>query len=264
MKKYLTVFKTSWANELEYRIAFILSRFRNIVFLLLLYYVWLYLSKITGRFAMYSAEELSTYVFLAHLLRAIIFGAQSRLAALEINDGTFSTYLVKPITHFWFVFWRELAQKTIYFISAVAELAIFIFLTKAHFLAQNNIKFLLFFALAILGSLFLYFLLTYLVSLLAFWSREAMGPRFLFEWFMEFSSGAFFPLDILSKSALLAFQFLPFAYIMYFPLKIYLGKWDFWQIITGISLQLVFIIFVSLLIMVAWRRGLKRYSGEGI
>ncbi len=264
MKKYFTVFKTSWENELEYRFAFVLSRFRNIVYLLLLYYVWMNLSQMTGRFAMYRAEELTTYVFLAHLLRSIIFGAQSRLAALEINDGTFSTYLVKPITHFWFIFWRELAQKMIYFISAVCELAIFIFFTKANFLWQNNIKFLAFFAVAILGSIFLYFLLTYLVSLLAFWSREAMGPRFLFEWFMEFASGAFFPLDILSKNFLLVFQFLPFAYIIYFPLKIYLGKWDSWQIVMGISMQLVFIVISSLLVMVAWKRGLKRYCGEGI
>jgi ABC-2 type transport system permease protein len=264
MKKYFTVFKTSWANELEYRLAFILSRFRNIVYLLLLYYVWLNLSQMTGRFAMYSAEELTTYVFGAHLLRSIIFGAQSRLAALEINDGTFSTYLVKPITHFWFIFWRELAQKIIYFISAVAELAIFVFLTKAHFLVQNQGKFLIFFAVAAIGSLFLYYLLTYFVSLLAFWSREAMGPRFLFEWFMEFSSGAFFPLDILSKTLLITFQFLPFAYIMYFPLKIYLGAWNFWQIVTGISLQLVFIVIFSVIVSFAWRRGLRRYSGEGI
>jgi ABC-2 type transport system permease protein len=264
MKKYFAVFKTSWANELEYRFAFILSRFRNLTFLLLLYYVWLNLSQTTGRFAMYSAEELTTYVFLAHLLRAIIFGAQARLAALEINDGTFSTYLMKPVSHFWFIFWRELAQKTIFLIAAIFELVIFIFLTRAHFLWQNNLNFLAFFALATAGSLFLYFLLTYLVSLLAFWSREAMGPRFLFEWFMEFASGAFFPLDILSKSALFAFQFLPFAYIMYFPLKIYLGKWSSWEMATGIGLQLVFIIIFSAVVMIAWRRGLRRYSGEGI
>jgi ABC-2 type transport system permease protein len=264
MKKYFTVFKTSWANELEYRFAFVLSRFRNLTYLLMLYYVWLNLSQMTGRFAMYSAEELTTYVFLAHLLRAIIFGAQARLAALEINDGTFSTYLMKPVSHFWFIFWRELAQKTIYFVAAIFELAIFIFLTKAHFLWQDNLKFLAFFALATLGSLFLYFLLTYLVSLLAFWSREAMGPRFLFEWFMEFASGAFFPLDILSKSALLAFQFLPFAYIMYFPLKVYLGQWDLRQMETGLSLQIIFIIIFSAVVSVAWRRGLRRYSGEGI
>jgi ABC-2 type transport system permease protein len=264
MRKYFTIFKTSWENEQEYRFAFVLARFRNLTYLLLLYYVWLNLSQMTGRFAMYSTEELTTYVFLAHLLRAIIFGAQSRLAALEINDGTFSTYLVKPITHFWFIFWRELAQKIVYFISAIAELVIFIFLTKAHFLWQNNIKFLVFFALAIIGAMFLYFLLTYLVSLLAFWSREAMGPRFLFEWFMEFSSGSFFPLDILSKNLLLSFQFLPFAYIVYFPLKIYLGKWDAWQMLTGIGVQLVFIVIFSVVVLVVWRRGLKRYSGEGI
>lgn len=264
MKKYFAIFKTSWANELEYRVAFFLARTRNIIYLLLLYYVWLSLSKATGRFAMYSTEELTTYVFGAHLLRSIIFGAQSRLTAFEINDGTFSTYLVKPVSHFWFVFWRELAQRAIYLISAISEIIIFVLLTKAQFIFQNQWKLLLLFVAVIFGALFLYFFLTYLVSLFAFWSREAMGPRFLFEWFLEFGSGAFFPLDILSKTLLITFQFLPFAYLMYFPLKIYLGKWYFWQIVTGIGIQLVFITITAGLVWIVWRRGLKRYSGEGI
>lgn len=264
MKKYFAVFKTSWANELEYRLAFFLARARNIIYLLLLYYVWLSLSRMTGRFAMYSTEELTTYVFGAHLLRSIIFGAQSRLMAWEINDGTFSIFLVRPVSHFWFVFWRELAQRIIFFTSAVFELIVFVLITKANFIIQLDWQLLSFLLLAIFGALFLYFLLTYLVSLFAFWSREAMGPRFLFEWFLEFGSGSFFPLDILSKPLLVAFQFLPFAYLMYFPLKIYLGRWDFWQVITGISIQIVFILFTSVLVVIAWRRGLRRYSGEGI
>jgi ABC-2 type transport system permease protein len=264
MKKYLTVFKTSWANELEYRAAFLLARSRNIIYLLLLYYVWLSLSKMTGRFAMYGTEELTTYVFGAHLLRSVIFGAQSRLPAWEINDGTFSIFLVRPVSHFWFVFWRELAQRAIYFASAVAELVIFVWLTRANFLGLVDWGVTIIILITIINAIFLYFLLTYLVNLFAFWSREAMGPRFLFEWFLEFGSGAFFPLDILSKTLLITFQFLPFAYIVYFPLKTYLGKWDPWQIATGISIQIVFIIIFSLLVIFTWRRGLRRYSGEGI
>ncbi len=264
MKKYFTVFKTSWANELEYRLAFVLTRFRNIVFLLLLYYVWMSLSQVTGRFASYSTEELTTYVFGAHLLRAVIFGSQSRLAALEINDGTFSTYLVKPVAHFWFVYWRELAQRVLFFITAVCELFIFIFLTKAHFLFQQQAKILILVLVAVAGAHFLYFILSYLVSLLAFWSREAMGPRFLFEWFLEFSSGAFFPLDILSKTLLIAFQFLPFAYLFFFPLSLYLGKIGPNESLEKILIQFIWLAAVGFFTYFVWRRGLRRYSGEGI
>jgi len=264
MRKYFTVFKTSWTNELAYRANFFLGRFRSLVFLILLYYVFYHLSLGSGRFAGYQTQEILTYVFTVHLLRALIFGNQSRAMALEINDGTFSAYLVRPINYFWYVFFRELAVRVMYFACALIELAVFSYFAKAAFIFLQSWKNFSLFCLTGAIAMFLYFLLSYLVSLLAFWSREAMGPRFLFEWFLEFSSGAFFPLDILSKAMLISFQFLPFAYLIYFPAKVYLGKWDFWQIITGISIQAVWIFVISMLVFVAWKRGLRRYSGEGI
>ncbi|MDD3487604.1 MAG: ABC-2 family transporter protein [Candidatus Moranbacteria bacterium] len=264
MKKYLTVFKISWARELEYRLAFFLGRSRNIIFLLLLYYVWLSLSRMTGRFAMYSADELAAYVFGAHLLRSVVFGSQTREIAWDINNGNFSNYLTHPVSHFWYMFWLQAAQRALYFLSAIFELVIFVFITKAHFFRQTQWQLLLVSILATVLASFLYFILTYVVSLSAFWSREAMGPRFLFEWILEFSSGSFFPLDILSKNLLAVFQFLPFAYLIYFPLKIYLGGWNAGQIAGGIGIQAVFIFVFAALARVVLKRGLMRYSGEGI
>jgi ABC-2 type transport system permease protein len=264
MRKYFTVFKTSWANELEYRLAFFLARMRNIIYLLLLYYIWLSLSRMTGRFAMYSATELTTYVFGAHLLRAVIFGAQSRLMAWEINDGTFSIFLLKPVSHLWFVFWRELAQRFVYFISALGEITIFKFITRADFVLQTDWRLLLLWFAGVSGAVFLYFFLTYLVSLFAFWSREAMGPRFLFEWFLEFGSGAFFPLNILSGALFFSLQFLPFAYIIYFPMTIYLGRTNITDALVKIIIEIIWSAIIGLFIYFAWKKGLRRYSGEGI
>lgn len=264
MKKYFTVFKTSWANELEYRGAFLLARTRNIIYLLLLYYVWLNLSQLVGRFAGYSTGELVTYVFGVHILRSLVFGAQSRLMAWEINDGTFSIFLVRPVNHFWFVFFRELAQRLIYFASAVFELAIFAYLTKASLMAPSNLQQFFVFLIACIGALFLYFVLSYLVSLFAFWSREAMGPRFLFEWFMEFGSGAFFPLNILSGGLFFTLQLLPFIYLIFFPMLIYLGRMNLPEAFTKMAFQLIWICAAGTIAHFTWRRGLRRYSGEGI
>lgn len=264
MKKYWIVFKNNWQRELEYRVDFFLGRLRSIVVLLLLYFVWTSLAGNSGRFAGYSGAELVSYVFLANVLRQIIFGAQSRRTAQEINDGTFSVYLVKPVNHFWYVFWNEAAQRSINFLAAAVEISVFAFLFKASFILQTDWRILILFTAAVILALFLYFILSHLASLIAFWSREAMGPRFLFEWFLEFASGAYFPLNILSSIFYIALIFLPFAYLIYFPISLYLGKLSDWQILTGISIQLIFIVAFGFLAIFVWKRGLKRYSGEGI
>lgn len=264
MGKYLTIFKISWETRLAYRFDFLVGRFRNIVVLLILYYIWNTLSQNIDKFAGYERGELFTYVFGAIILKSIILGSQSRQMAIEINNGTFSRFLVQPINYFWVVFWRELAEKCLNLVSAVFEIIVFVLIVGAPFFWQSDLLILALFLASAVFAFILYFILSYLVNLIAFWSREAMGPRFLFEWFLEFSSGIFFPLSILPKLFFISLSILPFAYLIYFPLRIYLGKADVYEIVSGFLLSIFWIIAIGLLTRLAWLKGLKKYSGEGM
>ena len=264
MRKYWVVLKMSIDRMFAYRFNFFLGRLRNIIFLLLLFYLWRSLTLKSGIFAGYSEAELVTYVFGANLLRSVIFGAQSRDIADEINQGIFSKYLVMPVNYFWFNFCRELGQRLVHLFSASVEVIIFAFILKARLAAPADVKTMLLCLTAIVLAVFLYFILSFFVSLLAFWSREAMGPRFLFEWILEFASGAYFPLDILSRAIFTALSFLPFFYIIYLPISIYLGKLNSLEIYLGLGRQIGWIIVAGSLTYLAWQQGLKKYTGEGI
>ena len=171
MRKYWTVFKLSWGRMLAYRFNFILGRLRNVIFLLLLFYVWRSLTIETGSFAGYTELELITYVFGVNLIRSIIFGSQSRDIAEEINSGIFSKYLTQPVNYFWFNFWREVAQRVIHLISAILEVVLFATILKVGLFIQTDWILLSLFILSIGLSVMLYFILSFLVSLIAFWSR---------------------------------------------------------------------------------------------
>ncbi len=121
VRKYWVMFKISWQKELEYRFNFFLGRLRNILVMLLLYYVWLTVTKKSGKFAGYLQTELITYVFGINILRAVIFGAQSKQVASVINDGSFSTYLTMPINYFARTFSAEFAQRSLSLVTALAE-----------------------------------------------------------------------------------------------------------------------------------------------
>ena len=128
--KYRVIFTISWQRELEYRFNFYLGRLRNIIVMLLLYFVWMSLTSKSGRFAGYAQTELITYVFGINILRALTFGAQSRQVAGDINDGSFSAYLIMPVNHLLRTFMGELAQRSLYAMTALAEVLLFAFLLK--------------------------------------------------------------------------------------------------------------------------------------
>ena len=264
MKKYLWAFKLSFSYQLAYRVNFLLGRLRSIIVLLIVYYLWTTLTAYTGRFAGYSHEEFMTYVFGVVLLRAFVFGTQSRRIAQEINEGGFTTYLVKPINHFIFFYFRELAERLLLIFSSIIEITIVSAILNVQFFVQTNRATLIWVFLAIIGAHVLYYLLSYAVSMIAFWSREAMGPRFLFEWLLEFASGAYFPLTIVGAFYFGILQLLPFMHLIFTPLAIYLGKLTPGELPRLIGMEMFWILAIGIITTTLWKKGLRRYSGEGI
>jgi ABC-type uncharacterized transport system permease subunit len=137
--KYWVIFGISWQKELEYRFNFFLGRLRNIIVMVLLYFVWLTLTNLSGRFAGYTRPELITYVFGVNILRSVVFGAQTRQVASEINDGAFSAYLTMPISHFARTLAVELAQRSLYGVTALIEVLLFSFLLKVKLIHKMRI-----------------------------------------------------------------------------------------------------------------------------
>ncbi len=263
MHKYLIVFKLEWQRILQYRFNFFLGRLRSIIVLLMLYYLWISLSTSTGTFAGFSRKELVSYVLLTLTLRPLIFGGHSRNLSIEINTGIFSKYLTMPLNIFIYNFFRDSAERIINLLFVIIEIIIFCSITGEMILmpASGN---LIFSIVAVCLAIVLYSLLIFTLSSLSFWSREAMGPRFLFDWFMDFSAGGYFPLSILSAGLYTILAYLPFYYLIYFPLVVVLNRQSVRDILLGFVVQVIWILILSGLTIIIWRRGIRKYSGEGI
>lgn len=264
MKKYLIVFRLEVKRKLEYRFNFFLEQLRALVVFILLYSVWTNLTTNNRLFAGYSKIELVTYVVGVTLLYPLMFSQQTRQVAIEINTGSFSQLIIKPLNYFWYNFARECADRMLSFFFSLFSLVALFALFHFDVFLQGNPKVLAVFSLATLLALFLSCLISFVVNLIAFWSREASGPRFVLEWIMYFTSGQFFPLNILSPILYGVVIVLPFAYILFVPIQMYLGRLTSIQMVGAIFVQLLWIGILSLITHFVWKKGVARYSGEGI
>lgn len=264
MKKYLSAFKITIARVSVHRLDFLLKRVHNIVIVLLLYFVWLSLSQSRGTFAGFTTEELTTYVFVASIIRIFFFGADTRHVSFDINEGRFSMYLTRPINHFVFNYFEELAEKAMHLFFGFIELLAVGFLLNVDFFAQTDPVLIGLFLLSVFLAHILFYIMTYAMALISFWSREAMGPRFLFDWIMDFAAGTIFPLSILSSGLFYFFSLLPFMYVMYAPIMLYLGKYSGSEIVHVFVAQIISILVCGTIARIMWIRGLRHYSGEGI
>jgi len=79
----------------------------------------------------------------------------------------------------------------------------------------------------------------------------------------DFFSGSIFPLDIFPALWQKVFYYTPFPYLIFFPLQVYLGKIPFSQVLSGISISLVWSLALSVILKSIWQKGLKIYDAVG-
>ncbi len=263
MKKYWFVFSIYWQEGLSRRASFIVERFRALVVLVSFYYFWSALLKNRTHFAGYDRTQMITYVLGMNVLKSIVFATRTEEIASEINHGRLSSYLLKPVNFMVYTLSRDLAEKSINLVSSIIEVLglILIFHVKLQWPADIQSWFL--FLGSVVGATWLYFILSFMTGCWGFWTAESWGPRFLLELFLEFTAGAFFPLDVLPKLAQQIIKTFPSPYLVFFPLQIFLGKLNSAQIINGFIAQVFWIAAISCLARWVWSKGMKNYSAVG-
>ncbi len=266
MRKYLTVFGLSFQNEFTYRLNFILWRLRNVLRILMTYFLWHSVFSANTNVFGYSKEQMMAYVFLVLLVTSFVMSAPSNdNVGGEISDGTLNNFLVKPIGYLRYWLTRDWASKLLNMLFAIFEFFLLwsLFRPQIYF-SHSPPQLLLGITLVIVSSL-MYYLITKLAVSIAFWTPEnTWSFMFIILVFMEILAGSIFPLDLLPKSIVTVLQFTPFPYMVYYPIAILVGR-----ISLGLAIRVLFQAIVLLavsywLAMKVWKKGLKNYAAVGI
>jgi len=266
VKKYLSVFKISFAQEFAYRVNFIMWRVRNVLQFFLVFFLWNTVFSDSGRVVFgYDKAKILTYVFGLLIVRALVLSARAADVAGEIARGDISNYLLKPINYFKYWLTRDISSKALNLSFAGTEVILLYFLLKPPFFLQTNPGVLFGFLLAIILAMLIYFVLLFIVSSIPFWMPEAgWGMHFLLTVVVvEFLSGALFPLDILPSTLQNVLYLSPFPYLIFFPLQVYLGKITGFAIVKGLLVSSLWVVVLWFVMNAVWRRGLKAYQAHG-
>jgi len=266
MKKYWSVFKISFQQEIVFRANFVIWRIRSVLQIFLIFFLWDSVFSDPDRVVFgYDRQKILTYVFGVLVVRAFVLSTRATGVVGEIASGDLSNYLLKPVNYFNYWLTRDLSSKVLNFVFAVVEVAVLFVLLRPQFFIQTDPVFALGFLISLVLALLIFFTVLFITSFVVFWLPE-MGWPFQFlvvAVFTEFLSGALFPLDIL-PAALQRILFLtPFPYLIFFPLQVYLEQVSPERVIQGIGISAFWLAVLWFLMNFVWRRGLAIYRAEG-
>ncbi|MCL6444502.1 MAG: ABC-2 family transporter protein [Alicyclobacillus sp.] len=154
---------------------------------------------------------------------------------------------------------QKVLQSGILLVAGFIGLALIGFRVNFHFDMSLVLPFLFTCTLALLLNC----LISINISLLAFWLSQTSGVFAMTSMIVSMASGGVLPLDVFGKKVMVILHVLPFQYTVYFPANVLNGRLVLNTIVSGVLMQLLWIVVLAVASMFVWKLGLKRYIAVG-
>jgi ABC-2 type transport system permease protein len=266
MRRFWSIFKLVWIERMVYRVNCFLEILSGILSSLIIVFLWIAIYRYSGRDIVggYSLGQMVTYLLGAGLINSFILTtAENRETSESIQDGTLSTLLIQPINPYGIWFVRDLGSKAFYFLLGLTGYMVVFFFFRQYLLFSTSFGHLFLFMLSLIFAALLQFFLFEALSLLAFWVENTYGIRFTMRVIMDVIAGAIVPLSFFPLILQKVFLALPFPFLIYLPMRIYLGKISLNAIGFELVKEGVWIMGLALLNLVIWKKGIRQYLAMG-
>lgn len=265
LRKYKRTYVLALQNAMEYRTDFLLSIISGSFIVVVQCFLW------TAVYRSSPHEIINGYTYSQMIIYSVLSGVVSKLVstgfegeiANDIKTGGLSKFIAQPIHYFSYricsFFGGKTVQTGIVLVLFVGLMLIFSQIWEIRFSAVQIMLFLI----SILLALLINFLLFYSISAFAFVVTEVWGIFVAFNQGVYLLSGAIFPLNIFGNTATAISSYLPFQYIVYFPVNIINGSLAHAEIVKGLMVQAVWVIVLIAVSRLSWAAGMKKYVAVG-
>ena len=269
-KTWWTILRIALEERLVYRGDFALGTLMRFLPIITQIFLWsavfqsLQAEKSTNTIVGYTFHDFVAYYLLTMISRA--FSSMPALAsgiALQVREGDVKKFLVQPIDMVGFLLLSRVAHKLVYYSVAIAPFGFVFYLCRSYFPDRPEPTVLACYVASLVMGFVLGFFLETCIGLVSFWFLEVTSLLFVYMLFSFFLSGHMFPLDMLPPPWNTIVEWLPLRYLAYFPAAVFLGKIDGDELVQGLVIEVVWVVFFIVLTRIMFARGVRRYSGFG-
>lgn len=262
MRKFLAFLRLQMAVQMEYRAVMWIWLLSGFTLPLINLAVW------TSVAAHRSVAGFTVADFVSYFLAVMAvdhFTAEWSAYEWEwyVRQGHLSPRLLRPVDPMWELAAANLAYKVA---QGVILLPVWVLLwnllggTPYALTGPTLAAFLVTLTLAAV----LNFLVGYCFAMLAFWTVRVGALYDMFAWGIGyFFSGRLAPMEVLPAWVNAIADWLPFRYIVAFPVEVLMGRVAPLEAVKGVAMQLVWLSVCVVLKRWLWQRGLRQYTAVG-
>jgi ABC-2 type transport system permease protein len=266
LKKYLALTRLGMMEKLHYRLGTFVTLFGNLIYLVLIYFLWKAIYASSGSDVVNGMTLNDTLVYLVlatalfNFLEVFLVWDMSR----EIQSGSIVLKLLKPMSFRGYSFWSYIGENIMsFFLTFLPTFIIINILTKGSIALGPN---LFFFVLSVIMALVINFSIDMICATICLYTESTWGLNMVKECIVLLLSGASIPLAFFPKALRNIVQYLPFRCIYDTPLNVLLQKpgYTFGSgLVFTLLLQLAWCLALTAAGSAFWNFSLKKITVNG-
>jgi len=254
-------------EEFAYRFSAFFNVLLGPLYLIINSGIWIALFDATGKSTLggFTPAEMITYLLVTNVTWHLVSDDIIDELHAGIREGHLTGRLLKPWSYLQYLFVMKLGGRGATFVlKFVPSVLIFLLMYGVQAFPLDHVHW---YVLSLLIAFTVVFSIKMILGMLAFWMTRPDGIVWIYNMVSIFLYGSIIPLSVYPESVQWLFLLLPFQFVVYAPAQLYLGRYDLAGIDWNPYLILGYGVLMSALllciVMILWRKGLRRYCGVG-
>jgi ABC-2 type transport system permease protein len=263
LKIFQRLWQVNWAEQWQYRANLLMYLLYWLVSPIIYLAVWTSIANSKGSVNGLTANDFVTYYMTLLIVDQITSNIVIHTFGYKIQDGSLSGELIRPIhpmlTN---ALVNNISFKMLTILGFIPIWIVLFFLYRPDYSSVTLNGILLAIPAMMIGFL-IGFLLSATITSLAFWTTRVYSIHEFYYALILLFSGQFVPLTLMPRLIQEIAQYLPFQFLIYYPIQLILGKLTNAQIVQGFITSSIWLIVAITVFNFVWRNGVKRFSAVG-
>lgn len=266
MRIFLATLKVHLKVMIQYKWSHLASLLVDPIILLIniALFTSIYSYNKTNQVLGYSLTQMIWYFAVVTFVWYFIWNSTDQSISSRVLSGSLTMDLLKPLSIFQYEFAQAVALRVGGIVFEFLP-SIFLYSLMRYPDFLTAVAFLKFLAVISLAFV-LYFLINFLIGLSAFVIKSNYSVQSIKFFVISLAAGAYIPLEFFPNWLNRIFSYLPFQYLFYWPIQIFLNKGDSANTSTFITILLQQMLWIAALYVCcrfAWSRAVKKYCAVG-
>ncbi|MGC9995637.1 MAG: ABC-2 family transporter protein [Terriglobia bacterium] len=259
---YAEFIRVGFVNTLAYRLRYYTGIVTYFLYVTVYYFIWKAIYAHSSQIGGFDFSHILTYIAVGWIIRSFYFNNVDQDIANQVIEGKLAMDLIKPV-NIQFMYVAQAFGECLFRAGMLSLPSALVLMLIYPLRRPASLHHFLAFLVSVLFSFFLVAAINFAVGTLAVRLKSILGLLRAKYFLLELFSGLLLPISYFPEVFQKVFKFLPFEYISYIPVLLYLGNINGKSIAGALALQLFWVVVLFAIGHAMWRWSSRKITIQG-